>query len=179
MSRMYEIRVSESRVIKVHDGVCSTIEMLPILSKERMSILLSEELKGFEKDGDSVKKEDDKGIVTEINLKTGEIKVSIHKEESIETEGVSRNDTDYKSREKQIKKEISKKLNNDLDKREESKNAEATIELEKNLPKIRKEIDEAINRATIRALKEKASQMGEIERIYESENGEMTIEVKV
>ncbi|MGZ3478136.1 MAG: hypothetical protein ACXVCJ_26805, partial [Polyangiales bacterium] len=48
MSRAYRIRVSESieRIVHVEDGVATSLEILPILPKERMQELLAKELEG-------------------------------------------------------------------------------------------------------------------------------------
>jgi hypothetical protein len=51
MSRAYRVTVSGSveRVVHVEDGVCASLELLPILAKERMSEILGAELarRGF------------------------------------------------------------------------------------------------------------------------------------
>ena len=56
MSRAYRITVAESlsRHVQVDDGVCSNLEVLPILEKDRMGELLAAELeqKGFVREGD-------------------------------------------------------------------------------------------------------------------------------
>ena len=44
---------------------------------------------------------------------------------------------------------------------------------------LREELDQAVNQVTAAALKERASQIGQIEEIHEEENGSMTIKVRL
>ena len=46
MSRAYRVSVSESlsKEVRVEDGLCSRLELLPILPKERLGELLAKEL---------------------------------------------------------------------------------------------------------------------------------------
>ena len=66
MSRAYRITVAESlsRHVQVDDGVCSNLELLPILEKRAMGALLAAELeqKGFERDGDTATRKEKDGI---------------------------------------------------------------------------------------------------------------------
>ena len=80
MSRAYRISIKESlsRHVQVDDGVCSQLELLPILSKERMRELLGAELseKGFVREGDTASRKEGDGITTTVDLITGEVNVT-------------------------------------------------------------------------------------------------------
>jgi gamma-glutamyltranspeptidase/glutathione hydrolase len=92
MSRAYRISIKESlsRHVQVDDGVCSTLELLPILSKERMRELLAAELaeKGFVREGETTKRNEGDGITTSVDLNTGEVSVTAegHAEVNLSTE---------------------------------------------------------------------------------------------
>src|SRR4051794_21770220 len=80
MSRAYRITVAESlaRHVQVEDGVCSNLELLPVLEKDRMGELLAEELeqKGFERKGDKAVRKEKDGITVTVDVKTGEVSVT-------------------------------------------------------------------------------------------------------
>jgi hypothetical protein len=63
---------------------------------------------------------------------------------------------------------------------EEKARQDATARLEAKLRDLKKEMDQAVNRVTGEALKEKARQLGEIEELVEdAETGALTIKVRV
>src|SRR5205823_6456801 len=60
MSRAYRISITESlrRHVQVEDGIRTTLEVLPVLAKERMGALPGAELekRGFKREGDKVRR---------------------------------------------------------------------------------------------------------------------------
>src|SRR5262245_10723931 len=81
VSRAIQIRVSESvvRTIHVEDGVQSPLEMLPILSTDRMAELLAAELEklGFQRDGDTATRTEPDGIEVTVDLKAATVTVKL------------------------------------------------------------------------------------------------------
>jgi hypothetical protein len=80
MSRAYRISIKESltRTVEVDDGVCSSLELLPILQKERMRELLAHELgqRGFVRQGQTATRAADDGVTIAIDLDSGEVNVT-------------------------------------------------------------------------------------------------------
>lgn len=186
MSRAYRIAVSESvrRVVRVEDGVCTTLELLEILPKQGMSDLLARELaaRGFERKGDLAVREEADGIRVEVGLEDGSIKVTIAREAELaskveQTRQVERQPT--AADEEALRAVARQSAEKEIDGKRERIRREVTKKLERRLADLQQEIDQVTHRVTAEALKVRASQLGEIEEITEDpETGSMTIRVR-
>lgn len=188
MSRAYRIKVKESirRVIRAEDHVSSELEILEILPGDQMAAILADELarQGFERQGDVAKRQG-KGTTISVDLKTGavtvraesiaELDIAGEKEGFAYEESSSHSDATARTR-KALIEELEKKATAhraDLQK-------QVTDSLEAQLNDLRAELHGAVNRATARALKQKAAQLGQIKTITEdTEAGTLTIVVEV
>lgn len=190
MSRAYRIRVSESisETVRVEDGVCASLEMLPVLAKERMSELLGVELerRGFRReDGTAVRTEAD-GIEVSVDLATAQVTVKATGQKEVaktaDREVMLDEDSGAAGR-TSAEASVREGLRRDL---EQAKNAEqaklaeeVTKRLERKVGDLKSELDQAVNRVTGDALKERASQLGQVESISEEANGGLTIKVRL
>jgi hypothetical protein len=191
MSRAYRIAVSGSveRIVHIEDGVCGSLELLPILPKERMRDLLASELtrRGFQVEGNVARKTPEKGIVIEVDLDASTVSVKVDadvaldiKRERVGTvaERTSRGGiADAKAKLKDaVDAEVERVAADEV----ERERRHVTAKLEGKLKDLKGEIDDAINRVTGEALKEKARSMGEIEEIAEDKTtGALTIKVRL
>ncbi len=194
MSRAYRIRISETveRVVHVEDGVATTLELLPILPKERMSELLASALVGVGMIVEAgVAKRVDlsaQGEVTvAVELATGIVTVTVAKAEDVQVEGVAQRVLperasvahDAKIRD-DLKRAAVALAEGEVARVTEDVRRAATEHLEGRLRDVRAELDRIVHGVTAAALKERASQIGEIEEIEEdAEAGTLTIKVKV
>jgi hypothetical protein len=189
MSRSYRIRVRESlrRVIRASDHVSSQLELLEILPPEQMAELLAQELtgRGFERKGKQVVR-NDQGISIAVDLDSGEVTVSAAAQGKVdltsEKEGRAYDDAGPNSAQVkvQLRKAIQASLAQEADRQTAELQKQATDRLEAALGDVRRELDQAVNRATAAALKLKASQMGQIKNLTEdAATGSLTIVVEV
>lgn len=191
MSRAYRIAVSESveRIIHVEDGVATTLELLPILAKERQADILADELeqRGFkrdEKNPGTMVRETENGVTVEVDLETGTVKATVTSQADVKRT-VERSGTyGDRVREEDVRGDLEKKARAQAEREiaaeEERLRREATRRLEEELRDLRQELDGVVNRTTARALKERAAQVGEIEEMVEDpETGSLTIKVRV
>lgn len=189
MSRAYKVsvRASERRVIRAHDRVSTELEILEILPAEQMAELIAMELekRGFERKAGQMVREDDSVVVT-VDPRRGSVTVSSESAREIEVAGQreGRAWDDAGPNAVAVREQLRHQLTEDLKKQETqqttSLQSEVTDRLEKQLGDIRKELDQAVNRATAEALKRKAAAMGQIKEISEDvESGSLTIVVEV
>lgn len=189
MSRAYRIRISESlqRVIRAEDHVSSRLEILQILPADAMAELLAAELEkqGFERNEDALVRRE-KEVTILIDAKTGEVTVMVESEESLELESSKEGAAydDYgptrQQAEDKLRDQARAGLEKDADEKEGELQKQTTDKLEQALADIRRELDQAVNRATAEALKVKAAQLGQIKNVSEDpESGNMTIVVEV
>jgi hypothetical protein len=190
MSRAYRVSVSESlrKVVKGSDHISTDIEMLEVLPKEDMAILLGSELEGlgFERDGEVLVRVQD-GVRISIDPVCGKVTVGaeICEEVDLQKETHGWADEDFgrsgkKKAEEQLREEAKKSLERQADAKAEKLTQQATEQLEGVLRDLQCELDGAVNRVTVQALKQKAAQIGEIKEITEDpENGSMTIVLEV
>lgn len=187
MSRAYRVTVKGSvhRVVHVEDGVCTELELLPVLPPERTGAILAAELgtRGFEtKDGIARRVEAD-GIAIEIDTKTGtvsvkaeaqaEIQIDRERTERIIEEALEHGRADAQNR-------VDREAAREADAAEARAKQEVADKLERRLDGLRRELDQVTNRVTAEALKEKARSLGEIEEMHEdAESGELVIKVKL
>jgi hypothetical protein len=190
MSRAYRIRVRESvsKVIEARDRVSTQLEILEVLPPEQMAELLREELEdhGFQREGEVMVRHQDNGITVTVDPKTGvvtvqaegEQKVDIHKER----EGSAWDDVGAGAEQtrKVLKEQLKKDLQKDVERETEKLQKQVTDRLEGELNDLRRELDQAVNKVTGEALKQKAGQLGTIKEVTEDpQSGNLTIVVEV
>lgn len=187
MSRAYRvsIRGSVERVVHLEDGVSSRLELLPILSRERMASLLGESLgrRGFVVVAGRARREEGDGVVTEVALETGEVTVHVARDAEI---ALSRERTAavYEERLDEERAALEARLAAELDREAEGAAEEARVEitaaLERRLRDLAPELDRAIAEVSAVALEEKARSLGEVEEIRRDDaTGEVTIKVRL
>lgn len=188
MSRAYRISVKESlsRHVQVEDGVSSSLELLPILEKERMRELLAAELlkRGFTRDGKIASRDEGGGVRVEVDLEAGSVTVSAegHKEVDLEAQRTSVVDRDaggIEAKEKHLRDSAREALERDAAAHEAALQRDVTEKLEKHLKGLRDELDGAVNKVTGEALKQRARELGQVQEIHEEPNGSLTIKVRV
>ena len=186
MSRAIQIRVSESvvRTVHVEDGVESPLEMLPILAPERMGELLAKELEeqGFIRDGNKATRTDPDGIEITVDLETATVQVKIGASADLQESIDRRQNVGIENKdnaEARLRDDVMRDLDDRLAARTEDLRREVTQRLEKKLGDLRNELDGAVGRATVSALKEKASQLGQVESVLEDGAGNVAIKVKL
>lgn len=187
MSRAYRVSLKGSvhRVVHVEDGVCTSLELLPILARERQSELLAAELvkRGFVRNGNLATRTEEDGVVVEIDLTTGTVSVKAEATAAIDIE----KKVDINVREERLaadtareQERVDRAVEKAAKDAEEKARVEVTERLERRLSDLRRELDTITNRVTAEALKEKARQLGEIEQLLEDpESGELTITVRL
>jgi hypothetical protein len=189
MSRSYRIKVRETlrRVIRASDHVSSQLELLEILPPEAMAELLAKELteRGFQRQGQQAVRKS-KDVTVTVDLDTGEVTVRAESKQQVELsqekQGVVYDDVGpAKSQaEAKLRDEARQTLEKEADKQRARLQAQVTDKLEGELADLKKELDQAVNRATASALKQKAAQMGQITTLTEdAASGSLTIVVEV
>lgn len=178
--------MSESvvRTVHVEDGVQSPLEMLPVLAKDRMAELLAAELEkqGFKRDGKTASRKDPDGIEITVDLENATVTVKLGADAKLaeEIELQARvGEESAKRAEENLRDDAIRELDARLQERTEALRREVTAKLEKKLGDIRKELDDAVGKATVAALTERAGQLGRIEEVAADEAGNVTIRVKL
>jgi len=186
MSRAYRIEVKETLEIKTtaHDRVESKLQMLGLLPPERMAEILGEELVG-EGFGPSDSQDTKKGLLQKRTCEADgtELLITVDPQlGSVLVETVAQREKTFVGIRAGVvldtiplAKEEKKRLQNLVledakaeESREQSKTQKtATNLLEGSIADIRALMDQVVHRATLRALREKASQMGQIRSIDE------------
>lgn len=188
MSRAYRIKVSETlrTVIRAEDHVSSPLEVLGILPGAQMGELLAQELqgRGFRREGDLAVREEEDGVVVEVDLKSGMVTVRAEGSEEVELKG----ERDGWAYERQNRKKATDNLRDTVRKELRNQATDLTGELQKKitdrlegrLADLKAELDQAVNRVTAEALKRKAASMGRIKEIADDpQTGSLTIVVEV
>jgi hypothetical protein len=186
MSRAYRIAVRESlsRHVQVGDGVSSSLELLPILEKERMRELLAAELlaRGFTRDGTAATRKQAGGITVKVDLERGAVDITAegHSDLELKTERSAVVDNPHDAARVQALQSVARQaLEHEAQAEEERLRQEVTRALEGTLQDLRAELDGAVNRVTASALKARAAELGEVQSIHEEPNGSLTITVRV
>jgi uncharacterized protein YdbL (DUF1318 family) len=185
MSRAYRISVKESlsRHVQVDDGVCSTLELLPILPADRMRELLGHELeeRGFARDGNTATRKEKGDIVVSVDLSTGEVSVTAegHAELHLNAERTAVVDAPNADRERALRDVAKQALEREAKAEEEALRRKVTEQLEGALRDIKGELDAVVTRVTGSALKQRAAELGQVEEVHEEANGNLTIKVRV
>jgi hypothetical protein len=188
MSRAYRISVSESlnRVVQAEDGVCSKLELLPLLSQEELGGLLAEELarRGFTREGPVALRTEADGIRVAIDVQTGDVSVTLADQRAVELKAQAER-TYTQEGEKERAQELARELARArLEKRAtdagELLREDLTRRLEGRLRDLKQELDGVTNRVTAEALKVRARQLGTVEEISEDPaTGSLTIKVRL
>jgi hypothetical protein len=189
MSRAYRIRVRESlkRNIRAEDSICTQLEVLEILPREQMKELLRGELegRGFKQEGKEMVRRKE-GVTVRVDPETGDVEVRSELSEKLELEGEkeTRAYTEVGPSATKIKEGLREEVLKDLDKQAQQKQsglqAKATERLERQAGELREELDQAVNRITAEALKQKAAQIGQIKELTEDpQSGSLTIVLEV
>jgi hypothetical protein len=186
MSRAYRITVKESltRTIEVEDGVCSSLELLPILQPERMRELLARELgvRGFKREGQTATRDEGGGVTISIELATGEVSVTAegHARLELSAERTAVVDAvDDPGHQQSLRAAARQSLERAATAEEEALRRKVTEELGGRLRDVKGELDGVVNRVTVEALKQRAGELGQVEEIHEEPNGNLTIKVRV
>lgn len=186
MSRAYRISIKESLAqhVQVEDGVSSTLELLPILQKDRMQHLLGQELEksGFTRKGTTASRTEKNGVEIEVDLETGQVSATAegHQDVKLETERTAVVDQMHKDeREASLRKVAQEALKREAKSEEEALRKKVTQQLEGTLKDLKEELDGVVNRVTATALKTRAAELGQVEEVHEDANGGLTIKVRV
>ncbi len=187
MSRAYRIQVKEShrRHVELEDGVCSRLELLPVLERDRLAELLGAELtgRGFTREGNTAVRRQADGVEVTVDLQTGDVaaRLSAQKEIAVSATRTARADpllTDAGVQ--QLRDTVQAQLVAKADADEQKLRQKLTAQLEDALKGIRAELDQVVNKVTAEALKVRAGELGTIEEISEDpQTGSMTIKVRV
>ena len=186
MSRAIQVRVSESvvRTVHVEDGVQAPLEVLPVLPPDRMADLLAAELEaqGFIRDGNIAKRVDPDGVEITVDLAAATVSVKLagetrlNEKVNLETRVAIESQS---AAEERLRDAAIGELEKRLEEKTEALRREVTGKLEKKVGDLRTELDQAIGRATVAALTERASQLGSIQELVQDDAGNVTIKVKV
>jgi ATP-dependent Lon protease len=186
VSRSIQIRVAESvvRTIHVEDGVESPLEVLPVLAPERMAELLGAELEaqGFTRDGARATRTDPDGVEIAVDLAAATVSVKLGANQRLSEQVTLEARIAEEQRagaEAQLRDAAIGELDKRVAKKAEELRREVTAVLERKLGDLRGELDQAIGRATVAALTERAQQLGEIQELVADEAGNVTIRVKL
>lgn len=187
MSRSYRIKVSQSlrRVLRAEDHVSSQLEVLEILPCEQMAELIGRELEaqGFELDGNTATRRD-RGLTITVELDSGTVTVRAEGKSAVSLEdersGVGYEENGRTHAEDALRSEIRAQLEQEAARRAAALQQQVTDRLEGALADVRSDLDQAINRATAAALKQKAAQIGQIKDMTEDlATGSLTIVIEV
>jgi len=189
MSRAYRIAVRESlqRLLRAGDQIRTDLEILEILPREQMGELLKQELqgRGFQEQGQELVRTQN-GVTVTVDPSNGQVAVTADIEEQVRLEGerVGRAWDDVGPSAKEAKQQLRQQLCDELEKEAEQRakqlQSQATERLEAQAGSLRQELDQAVNRVTAAALKQKAAQLGAIKEMTEDpESGALTIVLEV
>ena len=189
MSRVYKIKAKESarHVLRASDHVSATLELLEILPPERMAELLANELqkRGFKRHGAKLVRQEKDGVVIEVEPATATVTVRAESEKAVTIEGERESWTAATGKqlnrdEERLRQELLNDLQRQAEKQKAGLQKQVTDQLEGHLIDKRKELDQAVNRVTAEALKEKAAQIGHIKEMTEdAQTGSLTIVLEV
>jgi hypothetical protein len=189
MSRSYRISVrdSQDRTIRAEDHVCTELEILEVLPPEEMAKLLAEELerRGFRREGEvMVRRQDDVNVTVDPQTGTVTVTAEAAEETTVEAERADRAFDEAGKHAKTVRENLKEQVKRDIEKKVSEKTSslqsKVTDRLEGELADLRQELDQAVNRVTAEALKQKAAQMGQIKEMTEDpQAGSLTIVVEV
>ncbi len=169
----------------MEDGVCASLELLPVLGREQMAELLAAELekRGFSRQGETAVRSEGEGVEVRVDLKTGEVTATAtaSRELALELQRSRPVAPDAAvAEEKKLRGELQAQLDRQASDAEAKLRQRTSAGLEATLKGLRGELDAIANRVTAEALKRKAAELGTIEEISEDpQTGSLTIKVKV
>ena len=186
MSRVYRIRLKESivRTVHVEDGVKAALELLPVLERPRMAELLAAELvaRGFRREGDLAVRAEPDGIEIVVDVRDATLTARARHEATVAKE-IERTASVVEERredgEAKLRQQVERELAEHVDEQRRRLGAEVTARLERRLVDLKQELDQVVNRVTVRALEQRASELGQIEEIVADEHGGVTIKVRL
>ncbi|NVJ16455.1 hypothetical protein [Myxococcus sp. AM010] len=188
MSRAYRVSVSESlnRVVQAEDGLCSKLELLPLLSREELAGLLAAELanRGFTQEGDVALRTEADGVRVAIDVTTGDVSVTLSGEQEVELQARGELAVERPDEVEQAKlraQDLARaRLEDAADVATDKLRQQVTQRLEGRLRDLKSELDAISNKVTAEALKVRAGQLGTIEEVHEdAATGSLTIKVRV
>jgi len=188
MSRAYRVSVSESlnRVVQAEDGLCSRLELLPLLSREELAGLLAAELatRGFTREGDVAQRTEADGVRIAIDVTTGDVSVTLSGEQEValEAHGSLRVESRQEMEQAQLRAQdlARAKLEDAAGVATDELRQQLTRKLEGRLRDLKGELDAISNKVTAEALKVRAGQLGTVEEVHEdAATGSLTIKVRV
>lgn len=188
MSRAYRVRStrvreSDRRVDHLSDSVSASLDLLPILDREEMASLLARELesRGFLREGAFVSRRRPDGVHIEVELDSAIVKLSIA--EQIEVEGeitrTVRSPGEAAATQARARAQLSRQLDDRLENERAHRQPALSARLQESFRGLQPELEQVAHRVTAEALKVRAGRLGEIEQIFEGDNGDLTITVKV
>jgi hypothetical protein len=189
MSRAYRIHVNESerRVIRAGDEVRTALSVLEVLPRGEMAELLERELvgRGFRRDG-TVLRRDAEGVTVTVDPACGEVTARAEASEQVtlRSERTGSAYDDVGPHQRTVRRQLTAQVREDIQQKaaqeRERLERQATERLEGHLIDLQKELDQAVNRATVEALKRKAAQLGRVKDIQEDPaTGSLSITVEV
>ena len=138
MSRAYRISVSDSikRHIKVEDGIQTTLDLLPILSPDRMMEILAAELEGlgFKREGEEAKRADEDGVEVTVDLKTSTITARLAAESNLEItrkKNATIEEEDMDGAEDELKAKLQQELEKEAESEQDKLRQEVTEQLDR------------------------------------------------
>ncbi|ATB47249.1 hypothetical protein [Corallococcus macrosporus] len=188
MSRAYRVSVSESlnRVVQAEDGLCSKLELLPLLSQAELAGLLAAELanRGFTQEGDVALRTEADGVRVAIDVTTGDVSVTLSGEQEVELKarGELAVENPHAVEEAKLRAQdlARARLEDAADVATETLRQQVTQKLEGRLRDLKSELDAISNKVTAEALKVRAGQLGTVEEVHEdAATGSLTIKVRV
>ncbi len=184
MSRIVEVKISESVSVKQDDCYKSKLNLSPILNKTRMSEITKEVLKSanFVINGKNascvlMRGDEEEVITMDVDTETGDITITASVDSNVMINRTVRGDSDdsLSTRRKLIDNVIKAELS--------VINYETKIRLTRMLERYMSSFDSQINSLVDKIMKkslvEKARSMGEIMSVSEEENGGMMIKLRV
>jgi hypothetical protein len=187
MSRAYRIQVSESvtRVVHVEDGIDTKLELLDILPPAETGAILGAELarRGFTVEDGLARRTDADGIIVEIALETGEVRIRIADQGEVKVstqrEGVAFEEVVDQARQR-LSDQAKEALERQIEAEQKALQQAVTERLERKLGDVREELEQVANRVAAEALKRKAATLGEVQEVHEDEQtGNVTIRVRI
>ncbi|MGE3803335.1 MAG: hypothetical protein AB7K24_01535, partial [Gemmataceae bacterium] len=123
-------------------------------------------------------------IKVSVDVESGTVTVEAEACEDVKLEetreGLGYAEQNNKKLKEHLRESVRKELERKADEKEQKLQNELTDKLEKQLGDLRGELDQAVNRVTAEALKQKAAQLGQIKELTEDqETGNLTIVLEV
>jgi hypothetical protein len=171
--------------VHVEDGVCTTLDLLPILPKEETAAILIATLRerGFDTSGSVVRRVEEDGVSLEIDPLTGAVRL---KAEASSRIAIDRERTEHVYEEtleagtEVARAQIEREAVQAAKEAEKDAQSEVRRVLERRLADVRAELDTIATTVAAEALKKKARTLGEIEELHQNdETGELTIRVRL